>query len=62
MAKARVAGKGQEAGPRSVATETEPLVGDFVGDRRADLLWYGPGAAEDHLWLGRPSRNFAGVP
>jgi VCBS repeat protein/glycerophosphoryl diester phosphodiesterase family protein len=62
LARATAAGKGQQAGPRSVATETEPLVGDFDGDRRADLLWYGPGAGEDHLWLGRPSRNFVGVP
>ncbi len=43
-------------------TETRPLVADFDGDGRADLLWYGPGSKEDHLWLGRPSRNFVGSP
>ena len=45
-----------------VATETTALVGDFNGDGRKDLFWYGPGARPDHLWLGRPDRNFAGVP
>jgi glycerophosphoryl diester phosphodiesterase len=61
-ARAQVAGEGPGAAPRSVATGTEPLLGDFDGDRRADLLWYGPGGGDDHLWLGRPSRNFVGVP
>ncbi|MFL6297767.1 MAG: FG-GAP-like repeat-containing protein, partial [Actinomycetes bacterium] len=45
-----------------VATETTGLVGDFNGDRRKDLFWYGPGARPDHLWLGRSDRNFTGVP
>ena len=52
----------QVARPASVPAETVPVLGDFDGDGRGDLLWYGPGAADDHLWLGRPSRNFAGVP
>ena len=26
-----------------VATETTALIGDFNGDRRTDLFWYGPG-------------------
>ena len=43
-------------------TTTLPLVADFDGDGRADLFWYGPGGKDDHLWLGRPSRNFAGAP
>jgi glycerophosphoryl diester phosphodiesterase len=43
-------------------TDTTPLLGDFDGDRRADLFWYGPGARADHLWLGRPDRNFVGAP
>jgi len=46
----------------AVPAETVPVLGDFDGDGRGDLLWYGPGAADDHLWLGRPSRNFVGVP
>ena len=45
-----------------MATETTGLVGDFNGDRRKDLFWYGPGARPDHLWLGRADRNFTGVP
>ncbi len=44
------------------ATALTPLVGDFDGDGRSDVLFYGPGSLPDHLWLGRPDRNFAGVP
>jgi hypothetical protein len=44
----------------SVPTGTVPVLGDFDGDGRGDLLWYGPGSQDDHLWLGRASRNFAG--
>ena len=43
-------------------TDTTALLADFDGDRRTDLFWYGPGARDDHLWLGRPDRNFVGVP
>ena len=43
-------------------TDTTALLADFDGDRRTDLFWYGPGAKDDHLWLGRPDRNFVGVP
>jgi hypothetical protein len=43
-------------------TDTTALLADFDGDHRSDLLWYGPGAKADHLWLGRPDRNFVGVP
>ena len=50
------------AAQAQVATETTALVGDFNGGGRRDLFWYGPGARPDHLWLGRPDRNFAGVP
>ena len=59
---APAAGNDQVARPASVPAGTVPVLGDFDGDGRGDLLWYGPGAADDHLWLGRPSRNFAGVP
>jgi glycerophosphoryl diester phosphodiesterase len=51
-----------QVAPATVPAGTVPLLGDFDGDGRSDLLWYGPGAGDDHLWLGRPSRNFAGVP
>jgi glycerophosphoryl diester phosphodiesterase len=50
------------AEPQELATETRPLVADFDGDGRDDLFWYGPGVKDDHLWLGRPSRNFVGSP
>jgi glycerophosphoryl diester phosphodiesterase len=50
------------AQPDQLPKATVPLLGDFDGDGRADLLWYGPGAKDDHLWLGRPSRNFVGSP
>jgi glycerophosphoryl diester phosphodiesterase len=45
-----------------VPSDTTALLADFDGDHRTDLLWYGPGAKDDHLWLGRPDRNFVGVP
>jgi FG-GAP-like repeat len=56
------AAPGGAAAQAQVATETTGLVGDFNGDRRKDLFWYGPGARPDHLWLGRSDRNFTGVP
>ena len=43
-------------------TRATPLLADFDGDHRTDLFWYGPGAGDDHLWLGRPDRNFVGAP
>jgi hypothetical protein len=45
-----------------VPTDTTALLADFDGDHNTDLFWYGPGAKDDHLWLGRPDRNFVGVP
>jgi glycerophosphoryl diester phosphodiesterase len=44
------------------ATALTPLVADFDGDGRTDVLWYGPGSLPDHLWLGRPGRELKGVP
>ena len=29
-----------------------PIPGDFDGDRRSDVLWYGPADAHDALWYG----------
>ncbi|HET9612348.1 MAG TPA: FG-GAP-like repeat-containing protein [Acidimicrobiales bacterium] len=37
-----------------------PLVGDFDGDRRTDVFWYGPGSNPDHHWYGRANRQFGG--
>jgi len=50
------------AGLAEVPSETTALLADFDGDHRTDLFWYGPGVKDDHLWLGRPDRNFVGVP
>jgi hypothetical protein len=32
-----------------------PVPGDFDGDRRSDVLWYGPADAHDALWYGSES-------
>jgi hypothetical protein len=40
--------------PASVPTGTVPVLGDFDGDGRDDLLWYGPGAPTTTSgWAGR---------
>lgn len=38
-----------------------PTAGDFNGDNRDDLFWYGPGAAADTAWYGNANRTFSGV-
>ena len=40
----------------------QPLRGDYDGDGRADILWYGPGGDPDHHWYGRSNRQFGGRP
>jgi glycerophosphoryl diester phosphodiesterase len=57
-----VDGEASAAGLPAPSTATTALLADFDGDHRTDLFWYGPGAKDDHLWLGRPDRNFGGVP
>ena len=39
-----------------------PLVGDYDGDGRRDIFWYGPGTAPDHHWYGKSNRQFGGKP
>jgi hypothetical protein len=38
-----------------------PIVADFNGDHRDDILWYGPGSTFDQLMLGAPGRTFTRV-
>jgi hypothetical protein len=47
------------------AAQTEPpaavlLDGDFDGDGRTDIFWYGPGSNPDHHWYGRSNMQFGG--
>ncbi|HEX7131385.1 MAG TPA: hypothetical protein VF228_02365 [Iamia sp.] len=37
--------------PQGVNGTYTPIVGDFAGDLRDDILWYAPGAAGDSLWI-----------
>jgi hypothetical protein len=41
--------------------EYVPVSGDFDGDGRDDILWYGNGSDADALWLGHPSGRFIPV-
>jgi hypothetical protein len=53
----------ERAGAAPVQTQPPvglPLVGDFDGDRRTDIFWYGPGSNPDHHWYGRANRQFGG--
>jgi hypothetical protein len=44
--------------PRAVSGSYWPIPGDFNGDGRDDVLWYGIGAAKDALWYGTASKSF----
>jgi FG-GAP-like repeat len=37
----------------------QPFTGDFDGDGRADIFWYGAGSAPDSVWFGEPGGNFS---
>ena len=52
----------QMARAASVPAETVPVLGDFDGDGRRDVLWYGPGAAADRLWYGGAGGRFTTAP
>jgi hypothetical protein len=42
---------------RSVNGTYEPFVGDFDGDGRSDVFWYGPGSSYDVMWFGTSTRG-----
>src|SRR5262249_1937332 len=49
----------REGGAASVGNSyTQILGGDFNGDGRADMLFYGAGGAADYLWFGAASGKF----
>jgi FG-GAP-like repeat len=39
-----------------------PFTGDFNGDGRSDIFWYGPGSGPDSVWLSRGDGTFSGAP
>jgi hypothetical protein len=43
---------------RNVLGNYIPVVGDFNGSGRTDILWYGPGPAHDVLWYANESGGF----
>jgi glycerophosphoryl diester phosphodiesterase len=52
-----------EAAPTQAQAPTaQQLTGDFDGDGRVDILWYGPGGNPDHHWYGRANGQFGGRP
>jgi hypothetical protein len=50
-----------DSSPQVQVTGTyTPLVGNFSGDQRDDILWYAPGSGQEWLWIatGIPSQPF----
>ena len=46
----------------SVNGSYRPVVGDFDGDLRDEIIWYGPGAAGDSMWDFDEAGNVTSVP
>jgi hypothetical protein len=42
----------------TVPVDRQPVVGDFDGDDLDDIVWYGPGALSDSVWLGQGNGAF----
>jgi hypothetical protein len=43
---------------QDVGGNYHPFVGDFDGDRRSDMLWYGYDDGNDYVWFGEADRTF----
>lgn len=49
------------AGAATRSSSAVALAGDFDGDRRGDILWWGPAASDDLLSRGRPGGGFSSL-
>ena len=48
--------------PVTVSGTYKVIAGDFNGDGKTDLLFYGAGSLPDFVWLGSHTGNFKSVP
>lgn len=46
---------------RTVNGGYQPFSGDFNGDGRDDIFWYGPGNKTDSIWYGTANASFSGA-
>jgi hypothetical protein len=56
--KAPVQGRGFTPGAVNVTGTYSPVSGDFDGDGRSDIIWYGPGSNNDAIWYGAARGTF----
>jgi hypothetical protein len=47
--------------PFGVFGDYQPIVGDFNGDGRADIFWYGLRTSSSAVWFGAANRQFTKV-
>ncbi len=47
-----------DAAPMAVNGSYRPLLADFDGDNKSDILWYAPGGVPDAFWYGRNRSGF----